>query len=350
MSLNLKQIVGAATLTICTIVASGCNDATKTDVQRAKKDIINNDNKNLEKVLQGQINILKDDLDAQKQLLKDVEEANVILKEKLEKQVEATKANEVDFEDLADALTTGIGSVGQLAAGNPGGALKTAMEAIKTGAKEYADNKAIATEDIVSSKFDKLTSEIKTSKENNAEANAEIKKDLEKLTTDLAKLDPELNKKVEKIRETNDAAKKDLENRLASATSEDEAQKMVNKFLKDKGLSDDEIKTLTDNFSFDQILMMLGIGGAYGYRKWGKSGSDEKVKKLENMLFGSNDNRLSATTSAPNAFSLSASSTTAPHTNHGQGQQSSSGSPGTSTATGHGGGVPGGGGQQGGGN
>jgi len=163
---------------------------------------------------------------------------------------------------IKDTIIGIAGSIPAAMSGNVGGAIGSVIETVS---EQIARDRKV---------------EIKESEER---TEAKIETEVEQLDARLRSLDTELADKIDGIRADTEAIA-DLETRIEDLPDEAAVQAEVEGFLRDKGLTDQEIDKLFQEFSVAEILALLGVGGGavVGSRTLSQSG--KKIDALKERI------------------------------------------------------------------
>lgn len=254
--------ISASMLAGSLLLCGGC--ATPRDVDSAhietRKQVTDNDNANVIKIMNGQIKVAQGDIKGMQDTIVQVKEENRALRTAYEKQQATLEETSSLGTRVFNALEDFGGSLSHLAAGNPIGAFNalarttTNLAAAKQAAKDAAKETEDRVETALNAKIDSANERI-GSVEEGVEANTES------IKSRFDKLDEDLQKKITDVAADPEAIK-DLEQRLKDLPDDAARKTEIELYLKVKGFTPEEIGTLFDSFSMEELLVLLGVGGA----------------------------------------------------------------------------------------
>lgn len=263
---------------------AGCA-ATPQHVQQAKAEIITNDNNNRQLLSAEHVKQMADDVEGLKAQLNAANEADAKIAAALAEEKKRIEEASFKLKDLGELLVAGLGTAGQIASGNYGGAIKTVSETAANLAKKAAVEESQALIAAASDKQKLALDALNTSLREKVENSETMTK--EKVATvenRVAMMNSELTAKLTGL----DATTKDHLAKLARL----DPDQMKSAFLEaaaKQGVSKAEIealKTLTPT-EILTLLGLVGVGAAGSgtlLTRRGRANTDEKVAKVEESL------------------------------------------------------------------
>lgn len=255
-----------AILCVTLVGLSGCL-AQKSDVVDAKAEVIQNTDKRAEQASEQLKAHDSGDHERLSQSVSDMQEEIARQKSALEE--EKRRAHEKE-EGLAGWIETGVGALGDLVSGNWRGALGAIKTHIDNVSRE-ADQKLRDERDAREKQAAVLATELEKSRAR-----------IDDFERRFAALPADLQRRIDQLAGNNEALKRDFERAFAAWNgSEQDLDAKMTAVLKKHGLSDEQIASMHEKFSWQEILAMLGIGaGAVGAGRIGPSRAKKDVDDL----------------------------------------------------------------------
>lgn len=254
MTINASMLAGVL------LLSAGCvtPGEVKYEHVETRRQVTSNDNTNLVTILGGQVKVVQGDISGIQNTIDQVKEENRRLRDAYDRQKEDLEEASDLAKEIERALVAFGGSLLGLASGNPTGtfdaAVGIASSVVRAGnaadAAQTSANNVLAALDDKSNSANARIEEI----EDGVEANtASIKSWFDKLNG-------ELQKKITDAAADSKAIE-DLGERINDLPDEAARKTELEAFLRGKGFTPEETKTLFSTFSLEELLALLGVGG-----------------------------------------------------------------------------------------
>ncbi len=280
LTINASMLAGVL------LLSAGCAtpERVKLEHVETRKQVTSNDNTNLVTILGGQVKVVQGDISGIQSTIDQVKEENRKLRDAYDTQKKELEEASNLAKKISEALVAFGGSLPALAGGNPVGTFNAAARTVGNlvAAKDAAKESDDRVEAALNAKIDSANERI-GSVEDGVEANTDS------IKSRFDKLNGELQEKITDVAADSEAIR-DLEGRLNDLPDEASRKTELGSFLKEQGFTPDEIGTLFDSFSMEELLVLLGVGGASvgGSRRLSRSkerieaGQKETAREIAN--------------------------------------------------------------------